>query len=120
MKTKSQSTRPSEPDPELDALSWNPTVEEADAYLRGHGVIKKCEICGQDATLTNDFVTHLIARHANVAREHEALLSALKETLNFGVELDDGRLGYVVAHLDRDAIAAAHAAIALVESKESK
>lgn len=50
-------------DPELDALSWTPTTEEADAYLRGKGVIKKCEVCGQDATLTNDFVTHLMKQY---------------------------------------------------------
>lgn len=57
---------------------------------------------------------------AGVAAENDALLSALKEVLNYGVEFDDERLDYIVAHVDRDAIAAARAAIALAESKEQK
>lgn len=63
-------------DPELDALSWSPSVEEADAYLRGKGIIKKCEVCGQDATLTNEFVTHLMARHSTVAQYLKRLENA--------------------------------------------
>lgn len=63
----------------LDALSWNPTVEEADAYLRGEGIIKKCEVCGQDATLTNDFVAHLISRHSEVAAERNELRARVAE-----------------------------------------
>lgn len=50
-----------------------PTAEEADAYLRGEGVIKKCEVCGQDATLTNNFVTYLTKRHSEVAAERDSL-----------------------------------------------
>lgn len=66
-------------DPELDALSWNPTAEEADAYLRGHGIIKKCEHCGQDATLTNDFVSHLLARFGERMREADNAATRMRD-----------------------------------------
>lgn len=67
------------PDPELDALSWNPTAEEADAYLRGHGIIKKCEHCGQDATLTNNFVTHLLARFSERMKEADNAATQMRD-----------------------------------------
>ena len=52
-----------ETEAEPSEFSDNISVEAADAYLRGIGTIKKCETCGQDATLTNGFVTHLARRY---------------------------------------------------------
>lgn len=43
------------------------------------------------------------------------LLAALKELLAFGVELDDPRLTYVVAQVDRNAITDAKALITEIE-----
>jgi hypothetical protein len=47
-----------------------------------------------------------------VARAGSDLLAACKDLLAFGVEMDDERLGYVVAQIDRRDIEAAEAAIA--------
>lgn len=60
----------------------NVSVEAADAYLRGQGVLKRCEVCGQDATLTNNFVTHLVERHAEVVQEREAASAEIKRLEN--------------------------------------
>lgn len=61
-----------------EAFEEAPTAEEADAYLRGLGVIKKCEVCGQDASLTNDFVTHLMKRYTALHAAAEQMRDALE------------------------------------------
>lgn len=53
----------------LAPVGQAPTDEEADAYLRGQEIIKKCEICGQDATLINEFVAHLAKRYEAQSQE---------------------------------------------------
>lgn len=47
----------------------------------------------------------------------ETFNNALKELLTYGVEFDDARLDYIVAHVDRNAIAEARAALALVNDE---
>lgn len=47
-----------------------------------------------------------------------ALYEALKELLNYGVEFDDSRMTYVVAQVDRESIADAKAALALVDGPQ--
>lgn len=58
-------------------LAWleseSPTDAEADAYLRGKGIIKKCEVCGQDAMLTNEFVARIASEYQ---RNHAVLSNA--------------------------------------------
>lgn len=48
------------------------------------------------------------------------LFEALKEILNYGIEMDDSRLGYVCVQIDRDAIEDARAALALASKPVTK
>lgn len=60
---------------------------------------------------------------AQIVRDHNALptlYEALKEILNYGVEFDDSRMGYVVAQVNREAIADARAALALVDGPQTQ
>lgn len=52
-----------------------------------------------------------------MTKTEQLLYDALKELLTFGVELDDARLSYVVAQVDRGAIEDAQAAILIAEQK---
>ncbi len=93
------------------------------AYSDDGGKNIRCLLCSE-ATLTesvvkaqsiaiqrgNDLI-ELRAEIATLKAENEKLKGALRELLAFGVEFDDARLSYVVAHMDRDAIAAARAAL---------
>lgn len=42
--------------------------------------------------------------HAELERERDALAAALRELMNWGVEFDDERLGYISVQVDREAI----------------
>jgi hypothetical protein len=53
--------------------------------------------------------------HADLQRERDALAMALRELMNWGVEFDDERLGYVSVQVNREAIKDAQ--LALGETK---
>jgi len=68
-----------------------------------------CGECRVERVTENEFPRILLCPlHASVTQLGEAL----RELLNYGVEFEDLRLSYVVAHLDRDAIAGAREALA--------
>lgn len=65
---------------------------------------------------TRALAERIVSDH-NDALALAALVAALKEILNSGVEFEDERMDYVVMQVDKLVLAAARAAIALVETR---
>jgi hypothetical protein len=83
----------------------------------GQQIVTAVNSYDPDHTTPDDDWFAMASRHAEAVA---GLAAALKEILNFGVEFDDPRLDYIVAHVDNDAIKAARTALRSYEEVTAK